>query len=314
LIDAHRRLAAACALLLLTAACGVEGPADAGPAAAAPPDIDLLVSDNGLTLNGLSANGLSANGLSANGLSANGLSSATLGTTTFRTWFNADPVQANAVMRYLVLCAAPATRTVTWKNPVSGITYSWPGSIGVAPRYASGYAPSVLEQQLITGCVLAHVNKFGRAVNITVQGRTATGAYIPWTSSEIATYANIEGAFFGNLFDPAGALYACSDKMAQVPRSYSSLRVCSWNYWPSQPGDGCPPIVQLGACSPACAMDTATWLSFKTCTVGGKTYQPITTTVRHGDWAVCGDGVCQETERCGTGTDYTSCADCGPCR
>jgi hypothetical protein len=272
-----------------------------------------LTAQNGLSLNGLSMNGLSANGLSRNGLSRNGLSAAALGTTAFRDWFNADRTLANMAMRYLVHCAAPATRTITWKNPTTGVTHSWPGGIGVAPAYAAGTAPTLAEQQLITACVLAHVNKFGQQVGIAVEGRTATGAEIPMVAGEIDTYANREGAFFGNMFDATDGLYACSEWMSQVPRSYSGYRVCTYNYWPAEPGDGCLPIQQLGVCNQVCQIDTANWIYYKSCTLNGRTYRPITALQRHSDVWVCGDGVCQATEKCGTGTRADACADCGPC-
>jgi hypothetical protein len=307
----HRSILSTTLLLALAAACEPGGSekfdAPFGVAASE------LTAQNGLSLNGLSANGLSANGLSANGLSANGLSSATLGTTKFRDWFNRDVALADMAMRYLVHCAAPSTKTISWKNSVTGITHSWPGGIGVAPKYAGGTPPTLDEQQLITGCVLAHVNKFGRKVSIAVEGRTATGAEIPWTQAEISTYANIEGAYFGNMFVSGGGLYACNDKMDQVPRSYSSYRVCNFNYWPAQAGDGCDPIVQLGVCSFKCNMDTTNWIAFKDCTWNGTTYKPVTVLVQHSDWYQCGDGVCQPTEKCGTGTAFDNCKDCGPC-
>ena len=45
-----------------------------------------------------------------------------------------------------------------------------------------------------------------------------------------------------------------------------------------------------------------------------KTYLPITTRIQSSDIYRCGDGVCQFTEQCGTGTTADSCqADCGAC-
>jgi len=312
-----KRIAIPGALVLaLAAACEPAGSQkfDLYPGA----EESALVANNGLSLNGLSANGLSANGLSANGLSANGLSANSLGTTKFKNWFNADPALASMAMRYLVLCAAPPTKTISWMNPVTGINYSWTGGVGVAPSYANGSPPTLDEQQLITACVLAHVNKFGRQVSISVDGRTATGAEIPWTQTEISTFASIEAAYFGNMFDANDGLYACDHWASQQTRNYSSWRVCSWPYWPAKAGDGCPPIRQLGICMQAgggvCQIDTANWVYYKSCTLNGKVYKPITVLTRHSDTNVCGDGVCQATEKCGTGTDYDNCADCGPCR
>jgi hypothetical protein len=50
------------------------------------------------------------------------------------------------------------------------------------------------------------------------------------------------------------------------------------------------------------------------CNYNGVYYRPITTRMRRTDIYSCGDGVCQFTERCGSGTSYNSCyADCGAC-
>src|SRR5689334_10515259 len=87
---------------------------------------DELSSDNGLSVNGISQNGLSLNGVSQNGISQNGL---TLGMTTssFATWFNADVTNHELEMRYVVKCARSSTDTVTWTNPKTRVSYSWPG-------------------------------------------------------------------------------------------------------------------------------------------------------------------------------------------
>jgi hypothetical protein len=45
-----------------------------------------------------------------------------------------------------------------------------------------------------------------------------------------------------------------------------------------------------------------------------KSYLPITTRILPSDLYKCGDGTCQFTEQCGTGTTAASCqADCGVC-
>ncbi|RKH60275.1 hypothetical protein D7W81_25890, partial [Corallococcus aberystwythensis] len=94
---------------------------------------EALVSTNGLSTNGLSTNGLSTNGLSTNGLSTNGLSTNGLSTNGFQTWFNQDPASADMVMRYVAQCSLAAGMTLTYQSPSTGKSYTWKGSLGLAP-------------------------------------------------------------------------------------------------------------------------------------------------------------------------------------
>ncbi|HEU4382523.1 MAG TPA: hypothetical protein VFR85_03380 [Anaeromyxobacteraceae bacterium] len=98
---------------------------------------------------------LASNGLAPDGLEQNGLAS------NFSRWFNEDVARSEAVMRFLVRCAAPAGQSRTWKNPASDVTYAWPGALGLAPGWAAGSPATKPEQQAISACVAAHVNKFG---------------------------------------------------------------------------------------------------------------------------------------------------------
>jgi len=308
-VKAPRLLAAAAALALVAAGCQPQGAEkfDAPYGVSS----DQLEGQNGLSVNGISANGLSANGLSANGLSVNGLSVTTLNTTAFKTWFNSLPLVAPLAMKYFVLCAAPAGKTITWTNSTTGIAYSWAGGIGVAPSYANGSAPTLAEKQLVTACLLAHVNRYGRQVSIAVEGLTATGAQIPLANGELSTYSFYEGAFFGNLYDSTDGLFSCSDSFASLSRSYSSLRACALDYSPSVASDDCAPIVNVGSCSLLCTADS-TGTYYSSCTYNGRTYKPIATNILPADVYRCGDGVCQVTEKRGSGSTFDSCrADCG---
>ena len=61
-----------------------------------------------------------------------------------------------------------------------------------------------------------------------------------------------------------------------------------------------------------CALPSGQSLSY---TYNGVTYKPLTTRIRTQDVFKCGDGLCQFTERCGSGNTASSCAsDCGTCQ
>ncbi|WP_370643900.1 hypothetical protein [Myxococcus sp. RHSTA-1-4] len=251
----------------------------------------------------MSTNGLSTNGLSTNGLSTNG----------FSTWFNQDTASAEVVMKYLVRCALPAGQTRTFTNSVTGVTYTWTGSVGLAPGWGSGLAATALEQQVVSACLAAHVNKYGVSIPFSVLGRTAQGAAIAYTASELSTFSEKEACFFGNLFDGSG-IYAANDQNSLNHRE-STSRGCGLSS--NVPNAECSPLLHVGTCSSLCerAYDGGEAKPYYAkCTYNGKEYRPITTRIRPQDLYKCGDGVCQFTESCGTGNSYDNCqADCGTC-
>ncbi|QRK12509.1 hypothetical protein JQX13_22275 [Archangium violaceum] len=264
-----------------------------------------VVVGNGLSLNGLSLNGLSLNGLSLNGLSLNGLS-----TSSFDSWFKADPAVRDEVMKYVVACAVPAGQTRTYTNSNTQTTHTWNGSLGLAASWASGAAATTAELQVVSACMAAHANKFGIHVTISLLGLDGAGNTIPSTSQELTTYGLKEACFFGNLFDGSTGVFGSNDGLT-LNSNQSSPRVCGISGVPNS--SQCVPMVYLGNCSTYCTRD-ATNTFYTSCTYNGTTYRPITTRMRAEDIYTCGDGVCQATEKCGTGTTPASCAaDCGTC-
>jgi hypothetical protein len=301
-----RSLALAAAGVL--ASCGLEPGAvagDAGPGQGSAGD--RLAGENGM-----SRNGMSRNGLSRNGLSRNGLSLAAFDGDEVRTWFDADPALGDMVMTYVARCAAPAGKTYAWTSPTSGATYSWSGLLGLAPDFAAGAAPSVAERQVITACLAAHVNVYALSVPISISGYGATGAAIAHEAGEWSTFAEEEGAFFGNVFDEEG-VYVCQ-KHGPYPASLSSSRACAFDTSAVGPSPVCSPLFNVGPCSAVCSSWRNKDHAWAQCSWNGVGYRPLSTRIRSADLYRCGDGVCQVSERCGSGTTAASCAaDCGLC-
>ncbi|MDC0708600.1 hypothetical protein POL68_08985 [Stigmatella sp. ncwal1] len=291
--------------LMGAVACGTEElAAEPEPLATQQPALEF---DNGLSANGLSANGLSANGLSANGLSANGLSSEN-----FRLWFTPSPAHADMVMQYLVRCALPAGESRTYTHPSPHQTFTWQGGLGLAPVWASGQPIPLAEQQLITACLAAHVNKYGVSVLISVLGKTAAGQNIPYTDGELLDHSVREACFFGNLFTNEGIFVGNDSRLLSDKESSSRACVLSSEKNPNSLSE-CPPMVYAEACEHICTRQPNSPF-YATCTWKGITYQPITTRIRPSDIYKCGDGVCQFTESCGRGDTAHSCQkDCGRC-
>jgi hypothetical protein len=300
----------AVALAAFTAACGPASQAESSTEAL---HLDFaraaLVKDNGLSQNGLSQNGLSQNGLGQNGLSQNGLSQ-----NGFKTWFNQNLASSDAVMKYLYACAAPAGWTLTWTNPTTGVPHGWAGVFGLASDWASGKPATAAERQVISACLAAHVNAYGMSVPISLSGYAATGTLIPHTSDEWSAFPIEEGVFFGDIFGTQGA-FVCQ-MHAPYTAAQSSSRACAFDTSVAGPSADCAPMVNVGDCSAVCSGWKAKDHAYQKCTWNGVVYnKPITTRIQSQDLFSCGDGVCQFTEHCGTGTTADSCrADCGVCQ
>jgi hypothetical protein len=295
-------------LALLAGACIGCGPVED---ATDPPARGVLEQElttgNGLSLNGLSLNGLSLNGLSLNGLSLNGLS-----TSAFNTWFRSNPALADQVMRYVVRCAVPAGQTRTFQDATSGRSYTWPGTLGLAPAWAGGAAATEAEQQVVSACLAAHANNDAVNVPLSVLGRNGQGAVIPYTPDELNAFPKREACFFGNLFRGQGVFFGTEGHL--LGDNQSSPRMCSLASSQGGPRVQCPPLQYAGHCGAACRPD-ASGPFYAACTVGGVTYRALTTRLRDQDIYTCGDGTCQLSESCGTSIQAGNCLlDCGSCR
>lgn len=281
-----------------------------------------LFSENGLVTNGLVTNGLVTNGLATNGLAmagpltnglgAHGLSATGLASPEFINWFNSNPQDySDMVMRYVVGCAVPRGQTLSWTNPNYATAYSWPGVLGMAPGWASGDPITELEQQLVSACMGALANKFGVHVQISALSRNGQGVPLPIDPGELTLHSVREACFFGNLFTGDG-VFAASDHAALGPGE-SSVRACGLSSQASGASLECPPIVHTGLCATQCSFDVV-GMRYTQCVYNGKAYAPMTTRLQPSQIYMCGDGVCQISERCGTGITYDNCGlDCGAC-
>ena len=146
------------------------------------------LSMNGLSMNGLSANGLSGNGLSGNGLSLNGLSGNGLSSTT---GLMTTP-GGRQVVQYMAKCAlAEGTNLV--KADQYGVSYTFPGKLGVATQWLNGMCDMDCQER-VSACMLAHVNNAGVHISIWLDSEGALG----WGRDPNFPFE--EGSFFGNLF------------------------------------------------------------------------------------------------------------------
>jgi hypothetical protein len=240
-----------------------------------------LDSGNGLSANGLSYNGLSANGLSYNGLSANGLSYNGLSSGVFAQWFSQNPARADMVMTYVVRCAVPAGQSRSYINSQTGQTYTWMGALGLAPDWANGNPVNYNEQQVITACLLAHVNRYGRHVPISVLALNAWGIPVPFTVSELVTYSVHEACFFGNLFTPNSLFFGANQPINNEGEYLT--RACGALGSGSGSGSQCAPLRFVGQCSQFCRREAGIPF-YESCSFQGTGYRPVTTRMTQSDY------------------------------
>jgi hypothetical protein len=259
----------------------------------------------------VAACGDNMNGLPPNMLGTIGLRPNSFNNDQFQKWFEADRAAAGLLMKYIVRCSLPPEDILSYVD-TTGTTWSWAGGFALAPNWAAGNAIPESEQQLVSGCVAAHANKYGMHVPISVLANHIDGTPIPYTADELSTFSVTEGCFFGNLFDKKAGVYSGNDRPAELTPAQSSLRACALP-GPAGSASNCPPLVFAGSCSAMCKKDP-TGLYYTACKVNGKTYRAVTTRIMPSFNYTCGDGVCQASEKCGTGTTADNCGlDCGPC-
>ena len=214
-------------------------------------------------------------------------------------------------MRYAYKCAAADGASLTWTNPVTGQSYTWVGGLGLATSWVGGTPATVAEQQVVTACLGALVNKYGAHVTLAVEGRTATGEAIPPDPDELSTFSVREACFFGNLFTNEG-VFVGVDHPAWDP-SVSSVRACAIDSQAVGLSIDCPPEYYVGSCADSCTPDESGTF-YESCAFNGVSYRPLVTRLNPSDVYTCGDGVCQISEHCGTGTESNNCnSDCGLC-
>ncbi len=293
------------ATVIAVTACGVDSQ---DPSSSISSSTDPLCSDNGRPVNGRPVNGRPVNGraLTARlvsgaavngllyGMSVNGLAvSPGARDADFDTWFNADLAGSDVAMKYVFRCSAPSSVTVSYVS-TAGTTYTWPGLLGLAPRWATprtviaNDATFVNEQERVSSCLLGLTNSLATPVPIASRGE---GMGI--TASEDIDFPNNEGSFFGNVFLPVPVQYSCFEgNRMNLCSTTSTLNSCS-----PATGRTCAAnasscgFVSGGACSSICTAGTGR--SWTSCTLGGRAWTNVFSSKVKG---YCGDGVCDGNE------------------
>jgi hypothetical protein len=216
-----RTIRTSLSIAFLTALAGLHAPGCSTPTPPPPPPPDPDVSGrSGVTHNAITMNALTTNALTTNAANLQALIAGKLADASFETgnlsealW---DP-SAQQVMAYLVSCALSPSQSVTWRpawsvGPPPPPT-TWTGSLALCPQWHDdGVAADSDCQELVSACLLARNNAAGVEVAISLRGRDAAESY--FGSSDVLVgdvvqpehelYRWREGAFYGNILDPAG--------------------------------------------------------------------------------------------------------------
>jgi hypothetical protein len=140
----------------------------------------------------------------------------------------------------------------------------------------------VAEQQVITACLLAHVNRYGLSIPISVLGRDALGTVIPFTHTELETYSVREACFFGNLFNQQGLFFGV-DRPITNESQYLTRACAGMEDAGGNPNTRCEPLRYVGGCSQSCAADPRGPF-YSVCARNGVAYRAITTRMRQSDY------------------------------
>jgi hypothetical protein len=207
-------------------------------------------------LNALSENAISLNAISLNAISLNALNLSTLDPNDIAAI--QDPgtngTLARQFVRYAVGCALTTSQSFSfsWTDGQGALHNEvYPGQLGVAPSWATGPL-NLAGQRIVSACVAARVNYYEVSVVISLRSiieplKTLTG------SAELANYPDIEGAFWGNLFDSQPFINACynTDK---VNNSRAWQRDCAVGHLTGQGTQTveCGIIHVVGSCAGVC--------------------------------------------------------------
>lgn len=226
---------------LAAVGCTVEIPGEQG----GPDDSSGGGGGSGSSSDGLEGK-LSNNGLVFSPAAVAELPLAGLGVRQSTSEVLADPAAASALgeipdgldhLRYSALCALEQGDSLLVET-ASG-TISYPGLYGLATNWAEGACDGSC-QRWVTACLLAHTNKAGQSVPLSLRGGHPG---LEWDRDIEQTYALQEAAFYGNAFAGTSegvfpTLYACFGRAlvdfdddtsggGDYPDDYLLDRVCS---------------------------------------------------------------------------------------
>jgi hypothetical protein len=213
---------------------------------------EALETSNAMVPNAMVPNAMVPNAMVPNALSASALSLGMLSPSSLAAL--QDPGEAGALsrqfVRYAVGCAFVPGQALsfTWTDD-SGIVHQedYQGVLGLAPEWSTQPLHEGA-QRWVSACLAARTNWYGQKVILSTRG-VALGQPDP---DELLGYPREEGAFWGNVFAPTPAVYACYNA-DNVDNSRAHLRDCAAGHLePDGTVAECGIINILGPCDQFC--------------------------------------------------------------
>ncbi len=207
-------------------------------------------------------NALNPNALNPNALNPDALAPSVLAAIR-------DPGAAGALSReflsYVVSCAFGPAQSFrfTWRdNSNVEHTEKYKGLLGLAVSWAVSPLDTA-GQQWVSACLASRVNWYENPVMLSSRG--AHSILRKQRAEERANFPNEEGAFYGNLFLPIPAVYACYNAPNEA-HSRSLSRDCAVGHL-DESGNvvQCGPVQILGSCADYCRPRDAAGLYYPSC-------------------------------------------------
>jgi hypothetical protein len=252
--------------LALGACMGDGGSEPAGDGDAALDIVRPSVSgSNRLALNRLALNRLALNRLALNSLALGKLAMTELDVTHWQLADSPELLGTEAgreVLKYVVQCALDPEDIMVGTS--GGQRYEFPGLLGLTPQWRNRHLRDE-EQELVSACLLAHVNAFGMPIPISLRAYRVLSA----TDEERRDYPVYEGTFFGQIFeDGMTRAYSCQGSATEAAMAHSedrAMRVCT------NGTDDCG-IISAGRCRDVCETRTDD-MGWSNCRAESKRYE-----------------------------------------
>ena len=123
------------------------------------------------------------------------------------------------VLEYIAKCSLRATDTLRFEY--DSVTYEYPGALALAPDWETRGLTDQ-ERGLVSACLIATVNAFGKSVQISARAY----GHVSADDAERAEYPVLEGAFFGDVFGDEGLkAYSCQGSEQDIARAHSEARL-----------------------------------------------------------------------------------------
>lgn len=109
-------------------------------------------------------------------------------------------------LHYLVRCALPQHIILSTQHGTDRFTF--PGQLGLAPEWLHQPLMST-EERWVSACLFALTNHGGKHVEVSLHATPAPVPLLQLSADDQRHFPLFEGGFFGNLFRPHPAAYAC---------------------------------------------------------------------------------------------------------